>query len=81
MQNEIGLAMRLARIAVGRSQWQVAAKIGIHPSILNLIECGKRVPDPALARSVLKELGEDAPRSPLVTLVLKEAQRIASGLK
>lgn len=46
MQNEIGLAIRLARVAAGESQWQVAAKVGIHPSILNMIEGGKRMPDP-----------------------------------
>ena len=41
MRNEIGLAIGLARVAVGKAQWQVAAKIGMHASILNLIEAGK----------------------------------------
>lgn len=45
MQNETGLALRLARIAVGKTQWQIAAKIGVHPSLLNLIESGKRAPE------------------------------------
>ena len=77
MQNEIGLALRLVRIAVGKTQWQVAAKIGVHPSLLNLIESGKRIPENKLVHSVLDELSVNPPSTPLVTLVLKEAHRIA----
>lgn len=77
MQNEIGLALRLARIAVGKTQWQVAAKIGVHPSLLNLIESGKRMPESKFVHSVLDELSVNPPSTPLVTLVLKEAHRIA----
>jgi transcriptional regulator with XRE-family HTH domain len=77
MQNEIGLALRLARIAVGKTQWQVAAKIGVHPSLLNLIESGKRAAEPKLVHSVLDELSANPPNTPLVALVLNEARRIA----
>jgi transcriptional regulator with XRE-family HTH domain len=80
MQNEIGLAIRLARVAVGKSQGQVVAKIGIHPSILNMIESGKRIPDVQITWDVLAALNADAPRSRLVTLVLKEAGRVAGEL-
>ncbi len=79
MQNEIGLALRLAVIAVGKTQWQVAAKIGAHPSLLNLIESGKRMPQPKLVSAVLDELSANPPSTPLVALVLKEARRIAES--
>lgn len=80
MQSEIGLAIKLARVAVGKSQWQVAAKVGIHPSILNLIENGRRTPNPELAKSVLEELGIGGPHTPLASLVL-QARRIEGGMK
>lgn len=80
MQNEIGLALRLARIAVGKTQWQVAAKIGVHPSIVNLIENGKRMPDRKFVNAMLGELETNPPDSPLVTLVLNEAKRIAGEM-
>jgi len=80
MQNEIGLALRLARIAVGKTQWQVAAKIGVHPSLLNLIESGKRMPEPKYVRAMLEELDANPPNSPLVALVLNEAKRIAGEM-
>src|SRR5512142_1143186 len=80
MHPEVGLALRLARIAVGKSQWQVAAKVGIHPSLLNLVEAGKRVPEVALVQALLRELsqGNGPAASPLVALVLTEAHRIAA---
>ncbi len=81
MQYEIGLAIRLARVAVGKSQWRVAAKCNIHPGILNMIEAGKHMPDPRLARHVLNELGTDAPGPPLVGVALKGAQRITGSMK
>jgi transcriptional regulator with XRE-family HTH domain len=77
MPSEIGLALRLARVAVGKTQWQVAAKIGVHPSLLNLIESGRRIPESKFVRAMLDELSANPPDSPLVTLVLKEARRIA----
>lgn len=80
MQNEIGLALRLARIAVGKTQWQVAAKIGVHPSMVNLIESGKRMPEEKFVRAMLDELNTNPPDSPLVTLVLNEAKRIAGEM-
>ncbi len=80
MQNEIGLALRLARIAVGKTQWQVAAKIGVHPSMVNLIESGKRIPEEKFVNAMLDELNMNPPDSPLVILVLNEAKRIAGEI-
>lgn len=80
MQNEIGLAIRLGRVAVGLSQWQLAAQIGSHPTTINLIENGKRTPDARLLKNVLRELDAHAPKaSPLAALVLKETRRIAEA--
>jgi len=80
MQNEIGLAIRLARVAVGLSQWQLAAKVESHPTMINLIENGKRTPDARLVKNILRELDTHAGQaSPLVKLVLKEARRITEN--
>lgn len=80
MQNEIGLALRLARVAVGKTQWQIAAKLGVHPSLVNLIESGKRVPEEKFVHAMLAELSIDQPNSSLVILVLNEARRIAGEM-
>ncbi len=77
MQNKIGLALRLPRISVGKTQSQVAAKIGVHPSLINFIELGKRAVQPRPPQSLLEESSRDAPDSPLVALALQEAHRIA----
>lgn len=77
MQNENRLALRLSRSAVGKTQWQVAAKIGVHPSLLNFVKSGKRTAQPRLPQSLLEELSRDALDSPIVALVLKESHRIA----
>lgn len=80
MQNEIGLALRLARIAVGKTQWQVAAKIDMHPSMLNLIESSKRMPDQKFVSAMPDKLNTNPPDSPLVALVLNEAKRLAGEM-
>ena len=77
MNNEIALALRLARVAMNRTQWDIARHLGIHPVHLNYLERGTRPADPVLVQRVLHELDATAPKSPLATLVLREAHRIA----
>jgi ribosome-binding protein aMBF1 (putative translation factor) len=77
MNDEIGLAIRLGRVAVGLSQWQLAQKLGVHPVVINSIERGKRVPDAGLVRSMLDAIEASATGSRLVGVVLREAERAA----
>lgn len=78
MQNEMGLALRLARTATGKSQWDIARKLGLHPVVVNYIERGKRLPTANLAKAMMKEIKQGAPNSKLVLLVLGEAERVLS---
>lgn len=75
--NELGLAIRLARVVSGKSQWDLAKQFGLHPVVINYIEHGKRSIDPILARAILKELKTSAPKdSRLASLVLAEVEKI-----
>lgn len=78
MNNDVGMAVRLARVACGKTQWQLARKLGVHPVVLNHLERGTRVQDVKLADAMLKELQASTPRprSRLVDLVMQEAERI-----
>ncbi|MBM3130962.1 MAG: helix-turn-helix transcriptional regulator [Chloroflexi bacterium] len=80
MQNEIGLAIRLARVAVGKSQWQVARRVGVHPASVNHFERGKRVPDAETVRRLWNAIEIDAPKSPLVAMVLKESRKVVGAM-
>ena len=80
MCDDFGLAMRLARVAVGRSQYQLAARVGIHPTTLNAIERGKKQASARLFRVVLDELKNGAPVSPLVTSILDEVEKTGRKL-
>lgn len=76
-KNELGLAIRLARIAAGLSQWQLAAKADTHPTTINLIERGKIEPSARIIERAFAELELSAPRtSALAALVLRETRRI-----
>ena len=80
MENDVGMAIRLARIATGKTQWELARKLGVHPVVVNYLEHGKRVRDVNLANAILKELKASTPRlrSRLVSLVMEEAERIVN---
>ncbi len=73
-KSDAGMAIRVMRTVAGLSQWQLAAKVGSHPSAINLIEKGKREPDPALVERCIKECERTA-KSPIATEVLKAARR------
>lgn len=76
MENQIGLALRLARTSVGKTQFQISQKLGIHPVTVNYFECGKRVPSPETIRAMLKIIKTDAPKNHLVDVVLGAVERV-----
>lgn len=57
---EFGLDLKMRRLRAGLTQYEVAAKLGIHPGRLSEIECGRRRPGPGLLDDlveILKPLG------------------------
>lgn len=49
-----GIDIKIARLKAGMRQYDLAAKVGIHPSHLSEIETGRRQPSPeVLERLVL----------------------------
>jgi transcriptional regulator with XRE-family HTH domain len=80
MSNELGLALRLARVAVGKSQWAIARKTGIHPVTINYIEHGKRMLDADTAKIMLREIKTGAPKSHLVDVVLDAAEKVVNNV-
>ena len=75
MSDEIGLALRLARVACNRTQWSVARQVNVHPVQLNLIEHGKRAPHPHQARRILDALTKSAPKNQITLAVLDVARK------
>ncbi len=77
-QNELALALRLARIACGMSHREMAAKVGSHQSVANYLETGKQV-KPELAKRCLESCTAVAPESPLAQAVLQEARQVVEA--
>ena len=74
-RSELGLAIRVARIAVNISQYRLSAQVGMHVSTLNAVERGRTIPSAELANSLLSELARNAPRSSFVSAVLSDARK------
>ncbi len=53
-----GLDFKIARLKAGYRQYEVAAKLGIHPSQLSEIESGRRKPSPELLQRLLQILNQ-----------------------
>lgn len=51
--------LKILRIRKGIKAYELASKVGIHPSKLSLIENGRIQPDPQLFRQLKEALGED----------------------
>ncbi len=49
---------KIARIRAGYRQYEVAAKLGIHPSQLSEIESGRRKPSTELLQRLLEVLNQ-----------------------
>ena len=79
MHSEIGLALKLARVATGLTQWDLALATGIHPGVILEIEHGRRAPSPELATRMLAEFQARAPHYPLVDLILTQAANATTG--
>lgn len=77
MTDNRGLAIRLGRVATGCSQYQLAARVGIHPTLLNQIERGKKVPSADLFQNIIREFKRVPPDSSLVASVLREVEKLA----
>ena len=60
-----GIEIKIARIRAGLRQYEVAARVGMPPSRLCEIECGRRQPTHELIS--------------LIMAVIEEAQRAKSG--
>ncbi len=73
---EIGQAIKMARIALGISQYQFASKVGIHPISLSRIESGKAEPSKRVSKSIRDVLAANTVTSPLGSTVVAEAQRL-----
>ena len=53
-----GIDIKIARLKAGILQYDLAAKIGIHPSHLSEIETGRRKPSPELLERLLQILNQ-----------------------
>lgn len=51
-----GLDIKIARLKAGMRQYDVAARLGIHPSQLSEIESGRRQPSPELLEQLMQIL-------------------------
>ena len=51
-----GLDLKMRRLRAGLTQYEVAAKLGIHPGRLSEIECGWRSPGPKLLEDLVEIL-------------------------
>lgn len=55
-----GLDIKIMRLRAGLRQYDLAARLGVHPSRLSEIESGRRQPAPQLLERLLLMLKEDA---------------------
>lgn len=53
-----GLDLKLGRVRVGLTQWQLATKAGIHPSRLSEMETGKRPVEDVVVEALAQELAQ-----------------------
>ena len=53
-----GLDFKIARLKAGNRQYEVAARLGIHPSQLSEIESGRRNPSPELLERLVEILSQ-----------------------
>lgn len=79
MNDDLALAIRLARIAVGKTQGEVAREIGVNRVMLNYFERGRRKPKRETVLSIFDKLQRHTPKSYLAGLVLREARRTAES--
>ena len=49
-----GLRLKIMRLKAGVLQYELAAKLGIHPSRLSEIESGRRTPSPELVERLMQ---------------------------
>lgn len=76
MLSDVQLALRVARVAAEQPQFVTAAKVGLHPVILNQIERGRRHVDSELAHKILDGLSSEKSCSPFARAVIAEARRV-----
>lgn len=57
---QLGLNLKVLRLRAGLSQYEVAARLGIHPGRLSEIECGWRRPSPELLERLLELVQGDS---------------------
>ena len=57
-----GLDFKIARLRAGYRQYEVAAKLAIHPSQLSEIESGRRQPSDKLLKQLLQILEQGKSR-------------------
>lgn len=55
--NELGLAMKIARLKRGLTQLQLAHALGVREDVITYIETGRRTPTPELRRKIESLLG------------------------
>lgn len=53
---ELGNTLRLLRVAAGLKQVDLAARVGVTPNYLSMVENGKRVPSLSFVKSISEEL-------------------------
>lgn len=49
-----GLQLKIMRLKAGVLQYELAARLGIHPSRLSEIESGRRTPSPELVERLMQ---------------------------
>lgn len=59
MPKSINKRLRLAILEQGRPDYELAADLGISPSLLSHVVTGRRKPDRALCRRISELLGHD----------------------
>lgn len=55
--NELGLAMKIARLRRGLTQLQLAHALGVREDVITYIETGRRTPTPELRQKIENLLG------------------------
>jgi len=68
-----GLDIKIARIKAGIRQYDLAARLGIHPSRLSEIESGRRKPSPETLEQLVQILSPSSWSKSLVQAVNPEA--------
>ncbi len=55
-----GVELKVARVRLGLTQWELSLKLGVHPARLSEMETGKRAIPERVSQWLRAKLGEEA---------------------